>query len=153
MIRRPPRSTQSRSSAASDVYKRQSTLCVGEAVWLDCDWSGAGWSCAGSFFFLPKPPNPPSLLAIAEVALCLATSPALGIAGPFDAGKGASEAAGRGSPFAVDPMRITCITGTPLSFDISFTISAMPSAEPGCIAAVSYTHLRAHETRHDLVCR
>ena len=27
MIRRPPRSTQSRSSAASDVYKRQ-TLCI-----------------------------------------------------------------------------------------------------------------------------
>src|SRR5680860_1895795 len=27
MIRRPPRSTQSRSSAASDVYKRQAELC------------------------------------------------------------------------------------------------------------------------------
>src|SRR5450756_87501 len=27
MIRRPPRSTQSRSSAASDVYKRQPLLC------------------------------------------------------------------------------------------------------------------------------
>src|SRR5450756_1975405 len=27
MIRRPPRSTQSRSSAASDVYKRQSPAC------------------------------------------------------------------------------------------------------------------------------
>src|SRR5659263_71231 len=24
---------------------------------------------------------------------------------------------------------------------------------PHCGAAVSYTHLRAHETRHDLVCR
>ena len=28
MIRRPPRSTQSRSSAASDVYKRQLEVCV-----------------------------------------------------------------------------------------------------------------------------
>src|SRR5450756_2365443 len=28
MIRRPPRSTQSRSSAASDVYKRQSQTCA-----------------------------------------------------------------------------------------------------------------------------
>src|SRR5450756_1135412 len=27
MIRRPPRSTQSRSSAASDVYKRQDSVC------------------------------------------------------------------------------------------------------------------------------
>src|SRR5450759_894502 len=26
-------------------------------------------------------------------------------------------------------------------------------AKPGTPAAVSYTHLRAHETRHDLVCR
>src|SRR5450756_882699 len=28
MIRRPPRSTQSRSSAASDVYKRQVWICA-----------------------------------------------------------------------------------------------------------------------------
>src|SRR5665648_1130416 len=26
-------------------------------------------------------------------------------------------------------------------------------AQPGLGAAVSYTHLRAHETRHDIVCR
>src|SRR5450756_429043 len=32
MIRRPPRSTQSRSSAASDVYKRQ--VWDGNEVWL-----------------------------------------------------------------------------------------------------------------------
>ena len=32
MIRRPPRSTQSRSSAASDVYKRQNELGVAEPV-------------------------------------------------------------------------------------------------------------------------
>ena len=31
MIRRPPRSTQSRSSAASDVYKRQSPYCCGSS--------------------------------------------------------------------------------------------------------------------------
>src|SRR5450756_2409695 len=29
MIRRPPRSTQSRSSAASDVYKRQVVVAIG----------------------------------------------------------------------------------------------------------------------------
>src|SRR5665648_1032541 len=33
--------------------------------------------------------------------------------------------------------------------DLSFAISAIPDR----YAAVSYTHLRAHETRHDLVCR
>src|SRR5450756_3227768 len=32
MIRRPPRSTQSRSSAASDVYKRQPLIGLGGAV-------------------------------------------------------------------------------------------------------------------------
>ena len=34
MIRRPPRSTQSRSSAASDVYKRQSPTIVGVALMM-----------------------------------------------------------------------------------------------------------------------
>src|SRR5450756_1268591 len=40
MIRRPPRSTQSRSSAASDVYKRQ----VGEAV-AEGDVGDGGSQC------------------------------------------------------------------------------------------------------------
>ena len=34
MIRRPPRSTQSRSSAASDVYKRQQTYSFIYKEWL-----------------------------------------------------------------------------------------------------------------------
>src|SRR5450756_1922886 len=36
MIRRPPRSTQSRSSAASDVYKRQAGIVLGDAS-VPCD--------------------------------------------------------------------------------------------------------------------
>src|SRR5450759_5540212 len=34
-------------------------------------------------------------------------------------------------------------------------VSLSPPGEPGesSMGAVSYTHLRAHETRHDLVCR
>src|SRR5450756_3231086 len=32
MIRRPPRSTQSRSSAASDVYKRQGYIKLGQSA-------------------------------------------------------------------------------------------------------------------------
>src|SRR5450756_2432551 len=31
-------------------------------------------------------------------------------------------------------------------------VSARP-VPPGNVVSVSYTHLRAHETRHDLVCR
>ena len=48
MIRRPPRSTQSRSSAASDVYKRQ--------AWLHMDESGQIWAInpeAGYFGVVP----------------------------------------------------------------------------------------------------
>src|SRR5450756_2825116 len=69
MIRRPPRSTQSRSSAASDVYKRQM---------IDLDGT----------------PNKAKLGANAILGVSMAVA-----------------------------------------------------------RAVSYTHLRAHETRHDLVCR
>ena len=75
MIRRPPRSTLDRSSAASDVYKRQGI-------------SHHSRHEGTSFFF-----------------------PSLG--------------------------------GTP-------AVGAAPAAAPG---AVSYTHLRAHETVLDLVCR
>ena len=48
--------------------------------------------------------------------------------------------------------------GYPLTALVS--LSMPPAREPeftafiaGCPQAVSYTHLRAHETRHDLVCR
>ena len=45
MIRRPPRSTQSRSSAASDVYKRQGRRVPGEGRWQA---AGIGTFCGGS---------------------------------------------------------------------------------------------------------
>src|SRR5450756_2677509 len=69
MRRRPPRSTQSRSSAASDVYKRQDT-------------HGRLWD-----------------------------------------------------------------------IETSATASSFMDHSPAGYMAVSYTHLRAHETRHDIVCR
>src|SRR5450756_2311443 len=40
MIRRPPRSTQSRSSAASDVYKRQALTRGGKALTLETSDKG-----------------------------------------------------------------------------------------------------------------
>ena len=68
MIRRPPRSTLDRSSAASDVYKRQALSVYSEIVahvfvlgiaWLSCEvfcslekgddanfiWPGVAWAC------------------------------------------------------------------------------------------------------------
>src|SRR5450756_426451 len=53
MIRRPPRSTQSRSSAASDVYKRQLMGSTYQHVipetpqpWSDYFYSGSWWKAA-----------------------------------------------------------------------------------------------------------
>src|SRR5680860_462034 len=45
MIRRPPRSTQSRSSAASDVYKRQvcEPECPAEAIFADTEPGLDSW--------------------------------------------------------------------------------------------------------------
>src|SRR5680860_1842883 len=49
MIRRPPRSTQSRSSAASDVYKRQDPVWL---PWLPTDRGfDAGWRVIGFVAF------------------------------------------------------------------------------------------------------
>ena len=49
MIRRPPRSTLDRSSAASDVYKRQLQLhALGRVLpVLGCDVTGGAWHARG----------------------------------------------------------------------------------------------------------
>src|SRR5450756_3170018 len=47
MIRRPPRSTQSRSSAASDVYKRQASGIAGAALGLSYLLRAIGDSSSG----------------------------------------------------------------------------------------------------------
>src|SRR5428012_21933 len=85
MIRRPPRSTQSRSSAASDVYKRQRQ---------------------------PRAVAPPHT--------------------------------------AVQPARARQASGLGVR---RAGVALRHLAQPRGPAPVSYTHLRAHETRHDLVCR
>ena len=51
MIRRPPRSTLDRSSAASDVYKRQSSHCSSAFRCCDCaatSWPWQPWAWASS---------------------------------------------------------------------------------------------------------
>src|SRR5450756_2956373 len=83
MIRRPPRSTQSRSSAASDVYKRQ------EFGKIEIDSKTLKLYC------------------------------------------------------------FNMILGYSRMRYIEFTLSI----DVYTLIPVSYTHLRAHETRHDLVCR
>src|SRR5678810_1396622 len=78
MIRRPPRSTLDRSSAASDVYKRQVCVCV----WCVC------------------------------VCVCVCAC-------------------------------VLCV----------WCVVCVCACVCVCVCAVSYTHLRAHETGRNLVCR
>src|SRR5450756_2483014 len=67
MIRRPPRSTQSRSSAASDVYKRQA---VGSVNRKDCRTFGEQ---------LAPLPSPNACLFIAGPAAATSTIPIRGL--------------------------------------------------------------------------
>src|SRR5450756_2839055 len=93
MIRRPPRSTQSRSSAASDVYKRQ--LQVGQTLGDVPEAAPVPWQ-------------------VTHVSY-----------------------------------RLTWISSlTPKTACSSVRVMLTLRSRP-----VSYTHLRAHETRHDIVCR
>src|SRR5450756_2889553 len=102
MIRRTPRSTQSRSSAASDVYKRQ------EAA------------------FQRMPPL--QQIRTFEIPFHLVTIDAIQSEQIRDIGQFLPRPIGR------VPHRVYLHRNQVLR-------------------AVSYTHLRAHETRHDLVCR
>ena len=98
MIRRPPRSTLDRSSAASDVYKRQGLfLGIGVLMQRICRQTTSPVFC-----YLP--------------ALC----PILAL--------------------------------LPLHVDVNYRLQGTV-AYCCMLGAVSYTHLRAHETVLDLVCR
>src|SRR5450756_2685320 len=100
MIRRPPRSTQSRSSAASDVYKRQ--------VHEECLAGMAAWGATNY-------PVPLSWGASFHPELIEQMAHHIG-----------------------ESMRSVGVhQGLAPVLDV--------------VRAVSYTHLRAHETRHDLV--
>ena len=68
MIRRPPRSTLDRSSAASDVYKRQrdgggAGVCAVAEVALGAvrvvgDWAGVEAGCGLSLIHISEPTRP-----------------------------------------------------------------------------------------------
>src|SRR5659263_634611 len=123
MIRRPPRSTQSRSSAASDVYKRQQRKVTGLAPWVFREVGGIV-----------------ELAGIDEDRD--RDCPAL-VAGPRD----------QRAMAGVKPAhRRYQAQGAGECGERVVQLGAAPDDVHGAVA-VSYTHLRAHETRHDLVCR
>ena len=53
MIRRPPRSTQSRSSAASDVYKRQPLSCARREIIEETGFAAKKFTYLGKIFPVP----------------------------------------------------------------------------------------------------
>eukprot|EP00658_Telonema_sp_P-2_P073696 TRINITY_DN62809_c0_g1_i1.p1 TRINITY_DN62809_c0_g1~~TRINITY_DN62809_c0_g1_i1.p1 ORF type:complete len:130 (-),score=49.62 TRINITY_DN62809_c0_g1_i1:117-506(-) len=120
MIRRPPRSTLSSSSAASDVYKRQALSVIkmelepmvaaiklcNKGLELSEDQLDALLKCA---------PTDEEAAAVARI-------------------EGDTARLGKAERF------VSLVSGTMVSFQNN-------------LRAVSYTHLRAHETPEHLVCR
>ena len=98
MIRRPPRSTLDRSSAASDVYKRQSYIMLKSII---------AYKIMLMTYYFRENPN--------ERATSI---------------------------FEDDELRL-----------LLAAIFPGQKKESPSVKAVSYTHLRAHETVLDLVCR
>src|SRR5665648_1116071 len=112
MIRRPPRSTLSSSSAASDVYKRQ-----GEPQ-------------------RPTPAGEQHRHHMLELLLDGQEGP-----GELRVDLG-SELLDEGAELVDGLLEIAAL----------FAQGGGALAELGALGPVNYTHLRAHETRHDLVC-
>ena len=110
MIRRPPRSTLDRSSAASDVYKRQAVYRTADLDIFDFD------RCTGLF---SDPVN-----------ITIDDSNSLG-----------------GLAFSPNS-RFLYVSSVLDVYQYDTEASDIASS-----MAVSYTHLRAHETVLDLVCR
>src|SRR5450756_3210840 len=130
MIRRPPRSTQSRSSAASDVYKRQV-----QDHDLQLQWA------------VERPRAAPRPTVAVSHDLELVGGPAEADPVPGDLvvplpGFGRLWQDGDRQEAALR------VQGRGKLRDEGREAVAVGRFEP-----VSYTHLRAHETRHDLVCR
>ena len=143
-MRRPPRSTQSRSSAASDVYKRQGTTLTktGDGT-LALGYSGNTLAHLtveeGTLAFtggatIGVNPNNATIVRVSEGASLALSGGTVNLHAQLNgAGTitiGTADAAGQ--------VNISNTGNT------NFT---------GRLEPVSYTHLRAHETRHDLVCR
>ena len=109
MIRRPPRSTLDRSSAASDVYKRQLLELAEKNLFYYCAQKKRDEANK-----VKKQSSEERILNTLKTDLNMTHL----------------------------PMHIEC-----------FDNSNIQGAFPVSSCAVSYTHLRAHETVLDLVCR
>src|SRR5450756_2012425 len=196
MIRRPPRSTQSRSSAASDVYKRQ--LLRGfemhEKHGVVDRFSRVSHLDGHTDLDVLELAVVPQLMGEERVRTVQPhhgqyvrdihlhegrdeVGGGVALEGPLarqllparDAEAVRAEGPGNGPDFSAAPAlggeelfigefyeelgvlaEYVLVGKGHLPFDAHY----LPEVRPGvALRAVSYTHLRAHETRHDLVCR
>ena len=125
MIRRPPRSTLDRSSAASDVYKRQRHIEDDQRV-LVFDFGGGTLDV--------------TILRSVEGVFVEEASKGVGRLGGIDIDRAFAETVKRRVPARS-------------SIDASDLERAKVMLSTQETVTVSYTHLRAHETVLDLVCR
>ena len=136
MIRRPPRSTRKESSAASDVYKRQKYNNVPIRVGVN----------AGSLEKdLQKKYGEPNADALVESALRH-----VDILDKFNFDNYKMSLKASNIEMTVEAYRkISKLIDQPLHLGIT----EAGSYRAGTVKSVSYTHLRAHETLMNLVCR
>ena len=132
-LRRPPRSTQSRSSAASDVYKRQVVYYILVLFFVPLCLRGNFKTKLLGFCFcilltVPFLGDTMRLMLFARVPLLY-----LGVC-----------AADYGSRYPTLTKRTVLALLGAMAAGITILLVCY---------SVSYTHLRAHETRHELVCR
>src|SRR5450756_3108727 len=136
MIRRPPRSTQSRSSAASDVYKRQDHIAAIAAA---------------------VAPHRPRIVPAIEPRLRLSglepfeLTPAIPFVNIGERTNVTGSARFRKLVTAGDYTAALQVARDQVEngaqiIDVNMDEGLLDSE------TVSYTHLRAHETRHDIVC-
>src|SRR5450756_2506628 len=160
MIRRPPRSTQSRSSAASDVYKRQGMDLMFPHHECEIAQSTAALGKESVHYWMHN-----NMITINGQKMARSIGNFITLDQLFSGDHPALQQ-------AYSPMTIRFfILQAHYRSTIDFSNEALQAAEKGfqklmkaieslkklkpsdSSTTVSYTHLRAHETRHDLVCR
>src|SRR5450756_2264413 len=119
MIRRPPRSTQSRSSAASDVYKRQ----LGDLARTTHGFVGADLAALS---------KEEAMHALRRILPEIDLEQEI----PQE---------------ALDKLQVNEVDFTNVQKNIEPSAMREVFVEAPNVKSVSYTHLRAHETRHDIV--
>src|SRR5450756_2999517 len=146
MIRRPPRSTQSRSSAASDVYKRQVLTTHEEPM-----ASKLFGEFMGTMVLILMGNGAVANMLLKRSKAEGAGWMAITTGWAFAVMTGVFTAIACGSPDAHLNPAVTlgfAVKTGDFSLLAPFAVAQLLGA-----MAVSYTHLRAHETRHDIVCR